>query len=54
MKQGPQDTQENLDQKDREENLDGLVFLFQGLLEKEDSQVSQVKKGFLLSGALQS
>lgn len=54
VKQGPQDTQENLDQKDREVNLDGLEFLFQALLEKEDSQDSQVRKGFLLSGALQS
>lgn len=54
MKQGPQDTQENLDQKETEVNLDGLVFLFQALLEKGDSQDSQVRKGVLLSGVLQS
>lgn len=54
MKQGPQDTQENSDQKETEANLDGLVFLFQAPLEKGDSQDSQVREGFLLSGALQS
>lgn len=54
VKQGAQDTLENLDQKEREVNLDGLVFPFQAPLEKEDSQDSQVRKGFLLSGALQS
>lgn len=54
VKQGPQDTQENLDQKETEVNLDGLVFLFQAPLEKGDSQDSQVRKGFLLSDALRS
>lgn len=47
MKQGAQDTLENLDQKEREVNLDGLVFPFQAPLEKEDSQDSQVEEDLL-------
>lgn len=54
MKQGAQDTQENLDRKVTEVNLDGLVFPFQAPLEKGDFQDSQVRKGFLLSDALQN
>lgn len=54
VRQGPQDTQEKLDQKETEVNLDGLVFLFQAPLEKGDSQDFQVRKGFLQSAALQS
>lgn len=54
MRQGPQDTQEKLDQKETEVNLDGLVFLFQAPLEKGDSQDFQVGKGFFQSAAPQS
>lgn len=54
MKQGPQDTQENPDQKETEVNLDGLVFLFQAPLENGDSQDFQVRTGFLLGGTQQS
>lgn len=54
VRQGPQDTQEKLDQKETEVNLDGLVFLFQAPLEKGDSQDFQVRKGFLQGAALQS
>lgn len=47
MRQGPQDTQEKLDQKETEVNLDGLVFLFQAPLEKGDSQDFQVEEDLL-------